>query len=98
VSDKGFFHIVGLTFGSSKFPEYRAEATLAFQKIAVAYETLSNPASKHLYDSRSNSSNYDVFAAKPSAHPEETFRAAIIAVFNDFLDGDLEVIRTLLSQ
>ena len=30
-------------------------------------------------------------------HPEETFRGVILGVFNDFLDGDLEVIRTLLS-
>ena len=31
-------------------------------------------------------------------HAEETFRGVILGVFNDFLDGDLEVIRTLLSQ
>lgn len=30
-------------------------------------------------------------------HAEETFRGVILGVFNDFLDGDLEVIRTLLS-
>jgi hypothetical protein len=31
-------------------------------------------------------------------YAEETFRSVILGVFNDFLDGDLEVIRTLLSQ
>lgn len=30
-------------------------------------------------------------------HAEDTFRGVILGVFNDFLDGDLEVIRTLLS-
>ena len=30
-------------------------------------------------------------------HAEETFRGVVLGVFNDFLDGDLEVIRTLLS-
>lgn len=31
-------------------------------------------------------------------HAEDTFRGVILGVFNDFLDGDLEVIKTLLSQ
>ena len=31
-------------------------------------------------------------------HAEETFRGVILGVFNDFLDGDLEVVRTLLSR
>ena len=31
-------------------------------------------------------------------HAEETFRGVILGIFNDFLDGDLEVIKTLLSQ
>lgn len=66
--------------------------------MAVAYDVLSTPASKRLYDARSPSSTYDVFAARPTGHAEETFRGVVIGVFNDFLDGDLEVIRTLLSE
>lgn len=31
-------------------------------------------------------------------HADETFRSVVLGVFNDFLDGDLEVIRTLLSM
>jgi len=34
---------------------------------------------------------------RTTGHAEETFRGVILGVFNDFLDGDLEVIRTLLS-
>jgi len=31
-------------------------------------------------------------------HADETFKGVVLGVFNDFLDGDLEVIRTLLSE
>ncbi|KAL0064793.1 hypothetical protein AAF712_008190 [Marasmius tenuissimus] len=79
-----------------KFPINNASATLAFQKVAVAYNILSNPSSKRLYDSRSPSSEYDVFAVRPSGFAEETFRGVVISVFNDFLDGDMEVIKTFL--
>jgi len=77
-----------------KFPN-NPDATHAFQKIAVAYSVLSKPASKRLYDNQP--ATYDAFAARPTGHAEETFRSVIIGVFNDFLDGDLEVIRTLLK-
>jgi curved DNA-binding protein CbpA len=80
----------------SKFPN-NPNATYAFQKVAVAYDILSKPSSKQLYDNRSPSASYDVFAARPSGHAEETFRSVLLGVLNDFLDGDLEVIRTLLS-
>lgn len=83
---------------ASKFPADEPDATLAFQKVAVAYDILSKPSSRRLYDSRSPSSSYDVFSAHPAGHAEETFRSVIIGVFNDFLDGDLEVIRSLLSE
>jgi DnaJ-class molecular chaperone len=80
----------------SKFPN-NPDATYAFQKVAVAYDILSKPSSKRLYDNRSPTTTYDVFAARPSGHAEETFRGVVLGVLNDFLDGDLEVIRTLLS-
>ncbi|TFK40058.1 DnaJ domain-containing protein [Crucibulum laeve] len=79
-----------------KFPD-NPDATHAFQKVAVAYDVLSKPALKRLYDSRSPTSGFDVFAARPSGYAEETFRGVVLGVFNDFLDGDLEVIRTLLK-
>lgn len=83
-------------FPSSKFPD-NPDATHAFQKVAVAYDVLSKPSLKRIYDTRSSDSTYDVFAMHPSGHAEETFRGVVVGVFNDFLDGDLEVIRTLLS-
>ena len=80
----------------SKFPE-NPDATHAFQKVAVAYDILSKPSSKRLYDARTPATRYDVFTSRPPEHAEETFRSVIIGVFNDFLDGDLEFIRNLLS-
>ncbi|KAG7089720.1 hypothetical protein E1B28_011375 [Marasmius oreades] len=79
-----------------KFPINNTSATLAFQKVAIAYNVLSNPSSKRMYDSRSPSSNYDVFAVRPSGFADETFRGVVISAFNDFLDGDMEVIKTFL--
>ncbi|KAF8150571.1 DnaJ domain-containing protein [Crassisporium funariophilum] len=79
-----------------KFPG-NPDATHAFQKVAVAYDVLSKPNLRRLYDNRSPTSNFDVFATRPTGHAEETFRGVILGVFNDFLDGDLEVIRTLLT-
>ncbi|KAF8824991.1 hypothetical protein HHX47_DHR7000638 [Lentinula edodes] len=82
-----------------KFPVNKAaNATLAFQKIAIAYDILSKPQSRRIYDCRSRYAKYDIFAAGPTGHAEETFQGVVIGIFNDFLDGDLEVIRTLLSR
>ncbi|KAF8240701.1 DnaJ-domain-containing protein [Tricholoma matsutake] len=78
-----------------KFPN-NPNATYAFQKVAVAYDILSKPSSKRLYDNHSPST-FDVFAARPSGHAEETFRSVLLGVLNDFLDGDLEFIKTLLK-
>ena len=91
------FHCTYGCCAPSKFPD-NPDATHAFQKVAVAYEVLSKPHLKRLYDSRSPKSHFDVFATRPTDHAEETFRGVILGVFNDFLDGDLEVIRTLLSK
>jgi curved DNA-binding protein CbpA len=81
----------------SKWPN-DPEATNAFQKVSVAYDILSTPSTKRLYDSRPATSPYDYFAARPASYAEDTFRGVILGVFNDFLDGDLEVIRALLKS
>ncbi|THH26992.1 hypothetical protein EUX98_g7199 [Antrodiella citrinella] len=76
-----------------KFPD-NPEATQAFQKVSVAYDVLSKPSAKRMYDSQPGVS-YD-FTAHPYQHADETFRSVVLGVFNDFLDGDLETIRTML--
>ncbi|CAL1715972.1 unnamed protein product [Somion occarium] len=77
-----------------KFPG-SPQATEAFQKVTVAYDVLSKPAAKRMYDTNPSSSPYD-FAAHPYQRAEETFRSVVLGVFNDFLEGDLETVRTLL--
>ncbi|KAI0366321.1 DnaJ-domain-containing protein [Pilatotrama ljubarskyi] len=79
-----------------KFPD-NPEATRAFQKVSVAYDILSKPSSKRLYDARSQQAPFDFFASRSFPQAEETFRSVVIGVFNDLLDGDLEMVRTLLS-
>ncbi|KAI9066112.1 DnaJ-domain-containing protein [Trametes sanguinea] len=78
-----------------KFPD-NPEATRAFQKVSVAYDILSKPSSKRMYDSRSQQAPFDFFASRSFPQAEETFRSVVIGVFNDLLDGDLEMVRTLL--
>ncbi|KAJ6513413.1 DnaJ domain-containing protein [Mycena sanguinolenta] len=77
-----------------KFPN-NPDATYAFQKIAVAYSVLSQPASKRSYDARSPFSKYDAFSTN---HADNTFRSIVLSVFDDFLEGDLEMIRSLLKS
>lgn len=78
-----------------KFPD-NPEATLAFQKVSVAYDVLSSPASKRLYDSHPGAQEFSSMGSSSSMRAEETLRSVVIGVFNDFLDGDMELVHTLL--
>ena len=63
----------------------------------MAYSVLSLPSLKNNYDSMSPEQrrNFDFFRSQPP--PEETFRSVLLGVLNEFLDGDLEVVRNFLS-
>jgi len=78
-----------------KFPG-NPEATHAFQKLSVAYEILSDPSSKRMYDSRQSTSSYNFFSAQSARNAEDTFKGVVVGVLNDFLDGDLEITRSFL--
>ncbi|KAH7928275.1 DnaJ-domain-containing protein [Leucogyrophana mollusca] len=78
-----------------KFPG-NPKATHAFQKVSVAYDVLSQPASKRMYDSRSPTSQCDFFASRSAVQADETLKGVILGIISDFLDGDMEMIRTLL--
>ncbi|KAA1467380.1 DnaJ-domain-containing protein [Dentipellis sp. KUC8613] len=78
-----------------KFPD-NPEATVAFQKVSVAYNVLSTPASKRIYDSHPGSREFANMETGAEVRAEETLRSVVIGVFNDFLDGDFEMVRTLL--
>lgn len=62
----------------------------------MAYNVLSRPSLKNNYDSMSleQRGNFDFFRSQPP--PEETFRSVLLGVLNEFLDGDLEVVRNFL--
>ncbi|PIL29875.1 hypothetical protein GSI_08082 [Ganoderma sinense ZZ0214-1] len=49
-----------------------------------------------MYDSRSPKAPFDFFASRNFPQAEETFRGVVVGVINDMLDGDLEMVRTLL--
>ena len=40
--------------------------------------------------------DFDSFCSQPP--PEETFRSVLLGVLNEFLYGDLEIVRNLLSE
>jgi len=64
----------------------------------MAYTVLSRPSLKNNYDfmSPEQRKNFDFFRSQPP--PEETFISALLGVLNEFLDGDLEVVRGFLSR
>ena len=49
----------------SKFPNYADAATAAFQRVSLAYETLSKPASRKAYDLASAKNGYNDFEGDP---------------------------------
>ena len=63
----------------------------------MAYNVLSQPSLKNNYDcmSQEQRRNFDFFRSQPP--PEETFKSVLVGALNEFLDGDLEVVRTFLS-
>lgn len=89
----------------SKLPNF-PPATLAFQKVSVAYDLLSSPDSKRTYDAKlrtrsttpTSDNEEDIFSiARPAQHAHDTFYGVLGAVFADFMEGDFEMIRVFLS-
>ncbi|KAG0343261.1 hypothetical protein BG004_005427 [Podila humilis] len=73
-----------------KFPEY-PRATEAFQKLSLAYETLSKPSSRFVYDSTGGSTGRSMLGS------DETLQSVLAQVFFEFMDGDFEVIRNMIN-
>lgn len=80
-----------------KLPFY-APSTTAFQRLSFAYETLSKPSSRRLYDLR-GPREFD--PAKPKHGPpgaaDETLNGVIRNVISEFLSGDFEMIRVFVT-
>ncbi|PWN98732.1 hypothetical protein FA09DRAFT_342997 [Tilletiopsis washingtonensis] len=83
-----------------KFPSYPA-CIPAFQRVSLAYQTLSSPSSRRMYDV---SGRADFAQAMGSggmgdamAGGDETLNGVLYSVFCEFLDGDFEMIRVLVN-
>jgi len=81
-----------------KFPGYPA-STAAFQKVSFAYETLSKPSSRCIYDISGRLDFGDLSNGKTSSggFGDETLHGVLHAMFCEFVDGDFEMIRVFVN-
>ena len=87
-----------------KMPNY-APCVVAFQKVSFAYQTLSKPSSRKMYDvsgrtdfaaavsQNTSSTGYD----PNGLASDETLNGVLYSVFLEFLEGDFEMIRVLIN-
>ncbi|GAA6010654.1 hypothetical protein JCM11491_003012 [Sporobolomyces phaffii] len=82
-----------------KLPDY-APSTTAFQRLSYAYETLSKPGSRRIYDlggMRSFEPGPSASATADGATADETLNGVLRGVINEFLNGDFEMIRVFVT-
>jgi hypothetical protein len=97
-------NLIMSAFPFSKFPSY-TPCVVAFQKVSLAYQTLSKPSSRRLYDVSGRSDLAAAFNEQngpPSTDAsglggDETLNSVLYSVFCEFLDGDFEMIRVLVN-
>ncbi|KAG6374296.1 hypothetical protein JVT61DRAFT_4318 [Boletus reticuloceps] len=73
------------------------DATHAFQRVSIAYGVLSQPSLKRMYDASPNGDQPDILRSPPCGYADETLKGVLLSIVSDFLDGNLEMIRTLLQ-
>ena len=74
------------------------DATHAFQRVSVAYGVLSQPSLKRMYDARPSGDQSDFLHSHPCGYADETLKGVLLNIMNDYLDGNLEMIRTFLRK
>ncbi|KAI9567302.1 hypothetical protein HD554DRAFT_982785 [Boletus coccyginus] len=75
------------------------DATHAFQRVSIAYGVLSQPSLKRKYDARPDDDDRsDVLHSHPYGYADETLKGVLLSIVSDYLDGNLEMIRTLLRE
>lgn len=87
-----------------KFPDY-PNSTIAFQKLAFAYETLSKPASRQAYDFSPHThsmfngkSPHDAFDDEfGEAFADATLQDVLFTVYVEFFEGDFTSVKALLK-
>lgn len=87
-----------------KFPDY-PNSTIAFQKLAFAYETLSKPASRQAYDFSPHTHSmfngkcpHDAFDDEfGEAFADATLQDVLFTVYVEFFEGDFTSVKALLK-
>lgn len=80
-----------------KVPDH-IESTSAFQRLGFAFEILKSPSSRRAYDLALDSTSAAAFASQcGSLNGERTFRDAVEAVLQEFLNGDFAQVRQKLQ-
>ncbi|PWZ00140.1 DnaJ-domain-containing protein [Testicularia cyperi] len=87
-----------------KFPDY-PQSTIAFQKLAFAYETLSKPASRQAYELSPEThsmfkdrSPQDAFEDEfGEAFADATLQDVLFTVYVEFFEGDFTSVKALLK-
>lgn len=67
--------------------------------MSIAYGVLSQPSLKRKYDARPDDDDRsDVLRSHPYGYADETLKGVLLSIVSDYLDGNLEMIRTLLRE
>lgn len=82
-----------------KFVPSYPRATESFQILSIAYETLSNPSSKLLYDvskHKGTSATSSSFVSSDDDNPNDTLQRVLHQLFNEMLDGEFQTMRAFI--
>ncbi|KAL7310297.1 hypothetical protein PS15m_009814 [Mucor circinelloides] len=82
-----------------KFVPSYPRATESFQILSIAYETLSNPSSKLLYDvskHKGTSTTSSSFVSSDDDNPNDTLQRVLHQLFNEMLDGEFQTMRAFI--
>ncbi|CAO3580161.1 unnamed protein product [Absidia cylindrospora] len=77
-----------------KFVPPYPRATESFQLLSLAYETLSDPSSKLIYDLSSNKKQST--NSGPAKNPNDTLQRVLHQLFNEMMDGEFQTMRAFI--
>ncbi|KAI8338220.1 hypothetical protein BC941DRAFT_424927 [Chlamydoabsidia padenii] len=76
-----------------KFVPAYPRATESFQLLSLAYETLSDPSSKLIYDLTSNKKQHTFDSTK---NPNDTLQRVLHQLFNEMMDGEFQTMHAFI--
>ncbi|KAI8993390.1 hypothetical protein BDB01DRAFT_894068 [Pilobolus umbonatus] len=79
-----------------KFVPSYPRATESFQLLSIAYETLSNPSSKLMYDISKQKGTSSSFVSTNPNSPSDTLQRVLHQLFNEMLDGEFQTLRAFI--